>query len=142
MSGKSHCRVSTLSTSRFSLFGFHIENGTGHINGSSAIFHFGKEFNETYISMTSIRGVPANHWQRCVYNPYNNGTYLLDFYFSDAGFKMPFGGDQVPLRATINGSGKLDLTKIYNLTYPSCPTLHPHPGLRCSFVATRSLLGL
>ncbi|XP_071479678.1 uncharacterized protein [Diadema antillarum] len=98
-----NCIVGDL-TKGFSIYGFHVENGTGHINGTDTVFQFGSEFNETYIGMESVRGVPTNHWQRCVYHEAYNTTYLLDYFFSAPGYKMPYDASEVPMRAMVNGS--------------------------------------
>ncbi|XP_063960121.1 uncharacterized protein LOC129266666 [Lytechinus pictus] len=124
--GTSSCRVSGFS--RFSLFGFHVENGSGHINGTNAVFRFGEEYNETYMGMTTVRGIPANHWQRCVYAPGANITFRLDFYFSNASFHLQSGANAIPLRATINGSAVNRTTQqMYNF-YHNYEYLEVEPG--------------
>eukprot|EP00057_Strongylocentrotus_purpuratus_P012055 XP_011666529.1 PREDICTED: uncharacterized protein LOC580499 [Strongylocentrotus purpuratus] len=125
-SGTSSCNVRDFG--RFSLFGFHIENGTGHINGTDAIFRFGEEFNETYMGVATVRGIPANHWQRCIYNPDSNHTFRLDFYFSNASFHLQSGPNAIPLRATINGSGISRRTQEKYNFYHNYEYLEVEPG--------------
>ncbi|XP_033625272.1 uncharacterized protein LOC117288500 [Asterias rubens] len=97
------CRVEKVTASSFNIYGFQIVNGTAHIGNINDIFRFGAQYNETYMGQTTIRGIPANHWQSCLYQEEQGSTSLLDYYFTVANYSGAYGDREVPLRLELNG---------------------------------------
>ncbi|XP_038076962.1 uncharacterized protein LOC119744859 [Patiria miniata] len=98
------CHVQNLTANGFNIFGFQLQNGTAHIGSVADILKFGASYNETYIGTTYIRGIPADHWQSCLYNEQTNGTMLLDYYFTVPEHINAEGDSQIPLRLALNGT--------------------------------------
>ncbi|XP_078001004.1 uncharacterized protein LOC144453549 isoform X2 [Glandiceps talaboti] len=98
------CSVSKLPDSKFNLFGFHYEDGEGHIDSVANIFDFGNSYNDTYIGPDTVRGIPVDHWCGCVYNESKYMTMKLEFYFSEDGYRTPSGDNQVLVRMIVNGT--------------------------------------
>ena len=48
-----NCSVSSINGSRFNFFG----NNNSHIESAAQLFRFAKQYNETYIGVTSVRGI-------------------------------------------------------------------------------------
>lgn len=48
-----NCSVSTINGSRFNFFG----NNNSHIESVSQLFHFAKQYNETYMGVVPVRGI-------------------------------------------------------------------------------------
>ena len=59
------------------------------------------------MGQTTIRGIPANHWQSCLYQEEQGSTSLLDYYFTVANYSGAYGDREVPLRLELNGRGNL-----------------------------------
>ncbi|EDO44997.1 predicted protein, partial [Nematostella vectensis] len=97
---ENNCTVQQISTMRHhSAFG---KNST-RIGSTAELFHFGAQFNETFMGNTTIRGIKCFHWQACI--NHENSSYTLDYYFSMPDWKMPTQGNnsmQV-VRAVIQG---------------------------------------
>ncbi|XP_071507598.1 uncharacterized protein [Diadema antillarum] len=100
------CAVANMSTTPFNMYGFKLEDGSPHIGGVNDVFVFGGKYNETYIGQEYVRGILTNHWQNCMYIESANQTYLLDYYFTLPGQHTAGGGEQIPVRATINGTAQ------------------------------------
>ena len=91
-------------TSRFArfLFGAHFANGTAHIISTTQFLMFGDEFNETYIGMETVRGVPCHRWQSCNVTTGSQRNYTIDYYFTQTNWSH--NPVMIPFQVVINGT--------------------------------------
>ena len=89
-------------SSRFarSLFGAQFDNGTAHIVTPSQFLRFGEEYNETYIGMEMVRGIPCHRWQSCNTSEGSLTNYTIDYYFTVADWTP----GMVPVQIVVNGT--------------------------------------
>jgi hypothetical protein len=85
-------------------FGFRLQNGSVHIGTVSDYFQLANTSAILYLGEESVRGIPCNHWQTCTVS--NNGSYLIDYYFSraDTNWTSAFNDDPVPVQITVSGN--------------------------------------
>lgn len=84
----------------FSFFGF-----GAHIESVSELFKFGSQYNETYLGVSSVRGIRCHHWRACISN--NHSSYYLDYFFSASDWKTTWvAHNSTVIRATINGTSE------------------------------------
>eukprot|EP01114_Cavostelium_apophysatum_P005377 TRINITY_DN1629_c0_g1_i1.p1 TRINITY_DN1629_c0_g1~~TRINITY_DN1629_c0_g1_i1.p1 ORF type:complete len:833 (-),score=171.02 TRINITY_DN1629_c0_g1_i1:58-2556(-) len=93
-------------------------NGT-HLVGASTILHFGSQYEETYQGERRARGILCEHWlSEEIPDEYNNGSYTIDYFFSDPAWLIAEAGNfwsetaqmnyRVPIQAVINGTSMED----------------------------------
>ncbi|KAJ8035176.1 hypothetical protein HOLleu_22317 [Holothuria leucospilota] len=100
------CNVTNFTDDSFTIFQFHLANGTYQIGSTADLFRFGKQYNETYIGEDVVRGIPVNHWMTSL--SHEDGSSVdLHYYFSVEAFHAVDDGWQVPIRATLNGTSRL-----------------------------------
>ena len=104
--GQKSCIAVPLATdpSRFArfLFGAHFANGTAHIITTTQFFMFGAEFNETYIGIETVRGVPCHRWQSCNVSTGAERSYTIDYYFTQTNWN--YNPVMVPFQMVVNGT--------------------------------------
>lgn len=104
INGSKSCTAAPLSanSSRFArrLFGASFVNGTAHIGAPSQFLRFGEEFNETYIGMEMVRGVPCHRWQSCNVSEGSLTNYTVDYYFT----QVDWTPSMVPFQIVLNGT--------------------------------------
>ena len=104
--GQKSCVAAPLATdpSRFArfLFGAHFANGTAHIVSTTQFLMFGAEFNETYIGIETVRGVPCHRWQSCNVSTGAERNYTIDYYFTQTNWN--YNPVMIPFQVVINGT--------------------------------------
>lgn len=78
------CSVQDLSkTGQRFLLGYNKVNGAPHIFSANDALHLsGRNVNEVYMGVTSIRGILVDWWRSCQYWTSMDATMLVDWYFS------------------------------------------------------------
>lgn len=105
--GKS-CFAAPLSSnsSRFARFLFGAQltaNGTAaHITTASQFLRFGEQFNETYIGVEIVRGIPCHRWQSCNISEGSPTNYTVDYYFTMANWSGE--PSMIPVQVVVNGT--------------------------------------
>ena len=59
------------------------------------------------IILLQIRGIPAHHWTTCLHVESLRATFNMDYYFSVKTYDLEGSQKEIPLRASINGIGRL-----------------------------------
>lgn len=92
----------------------------GHVKNTADMLRFGKDYNQTYIGVSSIRGIDCDHWSTHIAHPMGpNSTtaYDLHWYFAVEGW-ADSGEFRVPVRANIEGNTTMDgVTHNFNHNY-------------------------
>ena len=104
--GSTSCFAAPLASnsSRFArrLFGAQFDNGTAHIVTTSQFLLFGAEFNETYIGMEMVRGIPCHRWQSCNTSADGRTSYTIDYFFTQSNWSnYP---NMIPVQVIVNGT--------------------------------------
>ena len=84
------------------LFGAQFDNGTAHIVPTTQFLMFGAEFNETYIGIETVRGVPCHRWQSCNVTTGSQRNYTIDYYFTQTNWS--YNPVMIPFQVVINGT--------------------------------------
>ena len=104
--GQKSCMATPLASnsSRFArfLFGAQFDNGTAHIISTTQFLMFGAEFNETYIGIETVRGVPCHRWQSCNVTTGSQRNYTIDYYFTQTNWS--YNPVMIPFQVVINGT--------------------------------------
>ncbi|XP_033126557.1 uncharacterized protein LOC117124434 [Anneissia japonica] len=74
-----------------------------------------RQGNEIYFGEQTIRGIPVNHWQSCIYWPKLSATFTVDWYFAKPEYLSASTWTQALVRTRVRG-------KAINLDEPSGPT--------------------
>lgn len=96
-----NCTVSSTNHSEPGHFNFF---GRGpHIESVAKLFKFGKEYNETYIGISDVRGIRCHHWRSCISR--NHFSFHVDYYFTVPEWRTPRSKlNSTVVRAVVNGS--------------------------------------
>ena len=104
--GNKSCLAAPLSanSSRFArrLFGAQFDNGTAHVVTTSQFLRFGEEFNETYIGMEMVRGIPCHRWQSCNVTEGGRANYTIDYFFTVSNWS--YYPNMIPVQIIVNGT--------------------------------------
>ena len=104
--GQKSCVAAPLyaNLSRFArfLFGAQFANGAAHIVQTTHFLMFGAEFNETYIEIETVRGVPCHRWQSCNVNTGSQRNYTIDYYFTQTNWN--YNPVMIPFQVVINST--------------------------------------
>eukprot|EP00041_Stephanoeca_diplocostata_P010985 m.177192 g.177192 ORF g.177192 m.177192 type:complete len:321 (+) comp18364_c0_seq1:71-1033(+) len=78
-------------------------DGGFSITPTRDFFAFGAEWNETYMGVTNINGVPCNHWRST--NTTAMTSMQLDYFFSVPSWGFPFANQsQIPVLLNLTGT--------------------------------------
>jgi len=105
-SGQRSCMAAPLAanSSRFArlLFGAQFINGIAHIVPTTQFLMFGAQFDEMYIGIETVRGVPCHRWQSCNVTTGSQRNYTIDYYFTQTNWNH--NPVMIPFQAVVNGT--------------------------------------
>ena len=84
------------------MFGTEFINGTARIVPTTQLLVFGEQFNETYIGIEPVRGVPCHRWQACNVTTGLGRNYTIDYYFTQTNWN--FDRMMLPFLIVVNGT--------------------------------------
>lgn len=104
--GNKNCFAAPLAanSSRFArrLFGTQLDNDTAHVVTASQFLRFGEEFNETYIGIELVRGIPCHRWQSCNITEGGLANYTIDYFFTQTNWSR--NPNMIPVQIIVNGT--------------------------------------
>lgn len=104
--GSKSCFAAPLAanSSRFArlLFGAQFDNGTARVVTTSQFLRFGAEFNETYIGIEMVRGIPCHRWQSCNVSEDGRANYTIDYFFTQSNWS--YYPSMIPVQIIVNGT--------------------------------------
>lgn len=75
---------------------------TAQITAATEFMKFGKEFNETYIGIETVRGIPCHRWHSCNVSEDFHTLYTIDQYFTMSNWSG--NPSMMPTQIVINGT--------------------------------------